>query len=151
MVAVGVVTVPGFVAVRSGVLLQASIGQTGPIGGAIARLIAIFLVVSVFYAVTLPLAATFFLGDVPSQLAAYVSPVPAAVSILLGRWGLEPVGVVSPELGVVIAVSVTLTADGLAIASVYGLDRRSTAVLTLLHFAFATVLGIALGNLFGFL
>ncbi|MFC7176508.1 DUF7473 family protein [Halosegnis marinus] len=36
---------------------------------------------------TLHLAATFFIGDVPSQRAAYAAPVPAAVSILLQQYG----------------------------------------------------------------
>ncbi|MFW5956204.1 MAG: DUF7473 family protein [Halorhabdus sp.] len=125
------------------------VGQTGPIGGTIAALVAVFVAVSIFYAVTLHLAATFFLGAVPSQRAATVGPVPAAVSMLLGRWGLESVGFVSRGLGVLIVVAMTLAADAIAIWKVYGLDRRSTVVLTLLHFAFATALGIALANLLG--
>nr|WP_244605424.1 hypothetical protein [Halorhabdus rudnickae] len=120
-------------------------------GGGLAALIGVFLAVSLFYAVTLHLAATFFLGDVPSQRAAYVGPVPAAVSILLGRYGLESVGVFSRELGVLVVLVTTLLADAMAVAKVYGLSRRATTVLTLLHFAFATVLGIALANLFGFI
>ncbi|WP_258560381.1 DUF7473 family protein [Halorhabdus salina] len=125
--------------------------QTGPIGGGLAAAIGVFLSVAAFYAVTLHLAATFFLGDVPSQKAATVGPVPAIVSILLGRWGIESVAFISQELGVLIVVSVTLLTDGLAIARVYGLDRRPTAALTLLHFAFATALGISLANLLGFI
>jgi len=125
--------------------------QTGPIGGGLAALVGVVLAVSLFYAVTLHLAATFFLGDVPSQRAAYVGPVPAAVSILLGRYGLESVGILSRELGVVVVLVTTLFADAIAIAKVYGISRRATAALTLLHFAFATVLGIALANLFGFI
>jgi len=125
--------------------------QVGPIGGGLAALIVLLLAVSLFYAVTLHLAATFFLGDVPSQRAATVGPVPAVVSLLLGRYGLESVGVLSRELGVLVVVVTTLLADAMAIAKVYGLSRRGTAALTLLHFAFATVLGFALANLFGFI
>ncbi|MFB6201620.1 MAG: hypothetical protein ABEI98_06385 [Halorhabdus sp.] len=124
--------------------------QIGPIGGDLAVLLAVFVAVSLFYALTLHLAATFFLGDVPSQWAASVGPVPAAVSILLGRYGIESVGFVSRGLGVLIVVVTTLCADGLAIARVYDLPRRETVVLTLLHFAVGTVLGFALANLFGF-
>ncbi|WP_136689838.1 DUF7473 family protein [Halorhabdus amylolytica] len=124
--------------------------QTGPIGGGLAALVGVFLAVSLFYAVTLHLAATFFLGEVPSQRAAYVGPVPAAVSILLGRYGMESVGILSQELGVVVVLVTTLLADAMAIAKVYGISRRATAGLTLLHFAFATVLGFALANLLGF-
>jgi hypothetical protein len=96
-----------------------------------------FLVATVFYAVTLHLAATFFVGDVPTQLAATVAPVPAAVSLLLQQW--NPL----------VVLAVTLLGDGLAIAYVYGLGRRETTALTLLHLAFATVLGLALLNLLG--
>ena len=124
--------------------------QTGFVAPLVVTVV-IFLAVSLFYAVTLHLAATFFLGDVPSQRAAYVGPVPAVVSIVLGRYGLESVGMLSRELGVLVVVVTTLVADGLAIGKVYGLSRRATVALTLLHFAFATVLGIALANLFGFL
>ncbi|QGN07568.1 hypothetical protein Hrd1104_09790 [Halorhabdus sp. CBA1104] len=123
--------------------------QTG-IAAPIVATIAIFLAVSVFYALTLHLAATFFLGDVPSQKAATVGPVPAIVSILLGRWGIESVAFISAELGVLVVVSATLLADGLAIARTYRLDRWATVALTLLHFAFATALGISLANLLGF-
>jgi hypothetical protein len=128
-----------------------SVLQTGPIGGGLAAAVGVFLAVAAFYAVTLHLAATFFLGDVPSQKAATVGPVPAIVMILLGRWGLESVAFISRELGVLVVVSVTLLADGLAIAKVYGLEARATVALSLLHLAFATALGIALANLLGFI
>jgi hypothetical protein len=96
-----------------------------------------FLVAALFYAVTLHLAATFFIGDVPSQRAATVAPVPALVSILLQQWGAA------------VVVPVTLLGDGLAIAHVYDLGWKPATALTLLHFAFATVLGLALANLLG--
>ena len=124
--------------------------QSGITGGGLGAIVVTFLVASVFYAVTLHLAATYFIGDVPSQKAAYVGPVPAVVSILLGAWGLEQVGFVSPGVGIVLVVAFTLIADGMAIARVYDLDTRPTVVLTLLHFAFAVILGVALNNLLGF-
>lgn len=108
-----------------------------------------FLGVWVFYAVTLHLAATFFIGEVHSQRAAYTGAVPAIVSLLLQRYGVASVGIVSPELGVGIVVIATVLADAVAIARVYDLPRRATVALTLLHVAFATALGIALANLFG--
>lgn len=117
-----------------GFVLQSAPDLTG--GGPLAILVT-FLLAAVFYAVTLHLAATFFVGDVPSQRAATVAPVPAAVSLLLQQWGP------------LVVIPVTLLGDGLAIAHVYDLDRRPATALTLLHFAFATVLGLALVNLFG--
>ena len=125
--------------------------QSGVTGGGILALVVTFLVASIFYAVTLHLAATFFIGDVPSQKAATVAPILAAISILLGQYGLQSIGFVSRELGVLIVVVLTIVADILAIGRVYDLSRGPATVLTLLHFAFAAVLGFALNNIFGFL
>lgn len=118
-------------------------------GGGIFALLVTFLFTALFYAVTLHLAATFFIGDVPTQRAAAVGPVPAVVSILLGRYGVESVGFVSPGLGIIIVLMATLVADALAISRSYRISWRPTAVLTALHLAFASVLGIALNNIFG--
>jgi hypothetical protein len=123
--------------------------QADPTGGGPLALVVTFLVVSLFYAVTLHLAATFFIGDVPSQRAATVAPVPALVSLLLQQWGVSG-GVVSPSLGAGIAIVATLVADAIAISFVYRLRWSSAVPLTLLHFAFAAVLGVALNNIFGF-
>ncbi|QCC52838.1 hypothetical protein DV733_00510 [Halapricum salinum] len=125
--------------------------QSGLAGGGVVPLIVTFVVAWVFYAVTLHLAATFFIGEVPSQKAATVAPAPALVSILLGQYGRESVAFISEELGVLIVLLATLLADALAISRVYDLAPKPTAVLTLLHFAFATAMGIALANLFGLL
>jgi len=124
-------------------------GGVDPTGGGVLAFVVTFLVAWVFYAVTLHLAATFFIGDVPSQRAAYAGVVPAVVSLLLGRWGLEGIGFVSPSLGVAVVLAVTLLADGLAISRVYRITAKPAAVLTALHLAFAAVLGAALGNIFG--
>ncbi|MFB6128171.1 MAG: hypothetical protein ABEJ47_00270 [Halorhabdus sp.] len=125
--------------------------QAGPLGGSLLALVVTFLGVWVFYAVTLHLAATFFIGEVGSQRAAYAGAVPAVVSLLLQRYGVASVGIVSPELGVGVVVVATVLADAAAITRVYDLPRRATVALTLLHLAFATALGIALANLFGML
>jgi hypothetical protein len=114
--------------------LQSAPDVTG--GGPLAYLVT-FLLAALFYAATLHLAATFFLGDEPSQRAATVAPVPAVVSLLLQQWGP------------LVVVPVTLVGDGLAIAYVYDLEWQPAVALTLLHFAFATVLGLALLNLLG--
>jgi hypothetical protein len=124
-------------------------GGPDPTGGGPLAVVVTFLVAWLFYAVTLHLAATFFIGDVPSQRAAYAGVAPAVVSILLGRWGLEAVGFISADLGVAVVVLATLVADAIAISSVYRISWTPTTALTLLHFAFAAVLGVALNNIFG--
>lgn len=128
-------------------LLQSSVDITG--GGLFALLVTLLLA-TLFYAVTLHLAATFFIGEVPSQRAAAVAPVPAVVSLLLQQYGVGS-GIVSPGIGVLITLGATLLADAIAISFVYRLKWSSAIPLTLLHFTFAAVLGIALGNLFGFI
>ncbi|WP_247010235.1 DUF7473 family protein [Halorientalis litorea] len=120
-------------------------------GGGLLAIVVTFLVVALFYAVTLHLAATFFIGDVPSQHAATVAPVPAVVSILLQQYGTTAFGPLSPSLGAGVAILVTLVADAIAISYVYRLKWSSTIPLTLLHFGFAAVLGFALNNIFGFI
>jgi hypothetical protein len=119
--------------------------QTDVTGGGLLALVVTFLVTSLFYAFTLHLAATFFIGDVPSQRAAYVGPIPAAVSILLQQYGLDS------SLLVGVAILATLVADLLAVSFVYRLKLRSAVPLVLLHFGFAALLGVALGNLLGVL
>jgi hypothetical protein len=117
-------------------------------GGGPLAVVVTFLLVALFYAVTLHLAATFFIGDVPSQRAAKAAPAPAVVSLLLQRYG-QTAGIVSPSLGVLVTVVATLVADAIAISFVYRLQWSSAIPLTLLHFGFAALLGVALNNLFG--
>lgn len=117
-------------------LLQSGVELTG--GGPLALLVT-FVLVSVFYAVTLHLAAVFFLGDVPSQRAATVGPVLALTSLLLQQWGAE------------VVVPVTILGDYVAIRLVYRLEGVAAVVLVLLHFAVATIMGVALLNVVGVL
>ncbi|WP_436908131.1 DUF7473 family protein [Halosimplex marinum] len=124
--------------------------QADPTGGGIFALVVTFLLASLFYAVTLHLAATFFIGDVPSQRAAYVGPVPALVSILLGRYGVEGIGPVPAGLTFLVALVLTLVADAIAISVSYRISWRPTAILTALHLAFSVAIIIPLNNIFGF-
>ncbi|SDE94061.1 DUF7473 family protein [Halorientalis regularis] len=125
--------------------------QTGVTGGGPLAIVVTFLLVAAFYAVTLHLAATFFIGDVPSQRAAYVAPAPASASLLLQQWGLRGFGPLSPSLAAGIAILGILVADLIAISYVYRLQWSSALPLALLHFGFAAVLGVALNNIFGLL
>jgi hypothetical protein len=139
---------PVAVASDYAVVLQSGVDVTG---GGLLAVVVTFLFAWLFYAVTLHLAAMFFIGDVPSQRAAYAGIAPALVSILLGRYGVEGIGFLSPSLGVAVVLVVTLAADAIAISSVYRISWTPTAALTALHLAFAAVLGIALNNIFAFI
>ncbi|MBX0286951.1 DUF7473 family protein [Haloarcula salinisoli] len=126
-------------------MLQA--GTPSLTGGGVLAVIVTLLLTWLFYAVTLHLAATFFIGETPTQLAAKAAIVPAIVSMLLQQWGVSS-GLVSPSLGVLVVVVATLVADGIAISLSYRLSTSSTAPLVALHLAFAAVLGFALNNIF---
>jgi hypothetical protein len=126
-------------------MLQA--GTPSLTGGGVLAVIVTLLLTWLFYAVTLHLAATFFIGDTPTQLAAKAAIVPAIVSMLLQQWGVSS-GLVSPSLGVLVVIAATLVADGIAISLSYRLSTSSTAPLVALHLAFAAVLGFALNNIF---
>jgi hypothetical protein len=106
-------------------------------GGPVAFLVTL-LVAWAFYTFTLHLAATFFVGDVPTQPAAAAALAPAVTSVLIIRY--PPV----------VVLVVTLVADALAIRWAYDLAPGGTAAVTVLHFAFTTALVVALNNLFGF-
>ena len=126
-------------------MLQA--GTPSLTGGGVLAVVVTLLLTWLFYAVTLHLAATFFIGETPTQLAAKAAIVPAIVSMLLQQWGVSS-GLVSPSLGVLVVVVATLVADGIAISLSYRLSTSSTAPLVALHLAFAAVLGFALNNIF---
>jgi hypothetical protein len=125
-------------------------GTPGLTGGGALAVVVTLLLTWLFYALTLHLAATFFIGDVPTQLAAKAALAPAVVSMLLQQWGVQS-GIVSPDVGVLVVVAATLVADGMGISVSYRLSARSTAPLVALHLAFAAVLGFALNNIFGLL
>lgn len=108
------------------------------VGSGVFALVVTFLAAAVFYAITLHLAATFFVGDVPSQRAAYVAPVPAVTSLLLMEWGA------------LVVVPVTLLGDLAAIRFSYRLSVRASVILTVLHFTVSVLVIIPLNNIFGF-
>lgn len=107
-------------------------------GGGVLAVLVTVLLATVFYAVTLHLAAVFVLGDVSSRRAALVGPVPAILSLAGQRYGPA------------VVLPVTFLGDLLAISIVYRLRARSALLLTIFHVTFAVVLGLALAGLFGF-
>ena len=127
-----------------GIVAQSGVDLTG--GGVVAVVVTLALAWA-FYAFTLHLAATFFIGDVPTQPAATAGAVPAALSVLLGRYGLVGDSLISPGVDLAIALLVTLVADWLAIAYAYEIDRTAAAIVVLLHLAFSVALIVPLNNL----
>lgn len=116
--------------------------QTSLTGGGLLAIVVTFLLAWLFYAVTLHLAAVFFIGDVPSQRAAYAAIAPAVVSLLLQQYA-------GTGTLVLVTILVTLATDLVAISYVYRLKWTSATPLVALHFAFAAVIGFALNNIFG--
>ncbi|MFT4883410.1 MAG: hypothetical protein ACI8U4_000916 [Natronomonas sp.] len=109
--------------------------QADLVGGGPLALAVTFVLVALFYAVTLHLAALWVLGDEPHQRAVAVSPVPAAISMFFEAAG--------PLIVAVLAFLATLV----AVRHVYKLTTKGAALLTTFHYAIAVILGFALRNL----
>ncbi|PSP95900.1 hypothetical protein BRC91_00975 [Halobacteriales archaeon QS_4_62_28] len=116
--------------------------QTSVTGGGLLAIGVTLLLAWLFYAITLHLAAVFFIGEVPSQRAAAAAVGPAVVSLLLQAY-------TTSGLLIFVTIVVTLLTDLIAISYVYRLKWTSAAPLVALHFAFAGVMGLALNNIFG--
>lgn len=112
--------------------------QVDATGGGPLAVLVTFLVATLFYAVTLHLAAVFVLGDVSSRRAVLVAPAPAILSLVGQRYGPA------------IVLAITFVGDVLAISLVYRLRARSALLLATFHVTFAVILGLALAGLFGF-
>jgi hypothetical protein len=120
--------------------------QTDVTGGGVLAIVVTFLVAWLFYAVALHLAATFFLGEVPSQRAATAALAPALFSMLL-QLGQVGGGSIPIAAFIVVSFAAALYANHL----VYRLRWVTATMLTLLYFAFAAALGLALYNIISFL
>jgi hypothetical protein len=115
------------------VLLQSGVESASPL--AVAGTAALF---ALFLSVTAHIAARNVLGDVPVRNAFVVGPIPAAIAVVTAALSL-PSG-----LGVVVAVVV----DALLVRSVYDLDRRLTAAVTVIHFVVSVILGSIVFSLY---
>ncbi len=112
-------------------------------GGGVLAIVVTFLVAWLFYAVTLHLAATFFIGDVPSQRAATAALAPAVFSMLFQLGSLSD--------AVPLFIVLTFASAIAAIHVVYRVRWVTAGLLGLLHFAFALAMGLALYNILTFL
>lgn len=109
--------------------------QLDPSAGTPVAYVGTFLVATLFYSVTLHIAARNVLGDVPVKLAFVVGPMLALVSLLLQQYGPA------------VVLPVTLVADAVAINLVYRLDAKLTAFVSVIHYTVAVILGFTLYNL----
>jgi hypothetical protein len=93
---------------------------------------------ALFLSVTAHLAARNVLGDVPIRNAFVVGPVPAGIAVAAGALEL-------PSLP---AVAVAVLVDALLIRTLYDLDRRLTALVTLVHVVVSVILGTIVFSLY---
>ncbi|MFB6107649.1 MAG: hypothetical protein ABEJ82_02260 [Haloplanus sp.] len=98
---------------------------------AVAGTVALF---ALFLSLTAHIAARNVLGDVPVRKAFVVGPVPAAIAVVATALSLDSF----------LAIAVAIVADGLLVATVYDLDRRLAAYVTLIHAVVSVILGSVL-------
>lgn len=109
------------------------------------RALGTFLVATVFYTLTVHLAATYVLEEASIFEALLVGPVPAAISVAVGLLSQETV----PEAAPLAVPLLAIPADFLVIAWSYELERRTAAFVTLGHFVVSVLLAASLIGLFG--
>ena len=109
--------------------------QVQPSAGTLLAIVGTFLVTYLFYATTAHIAARYVLGDVPVARALLVGIVPAVVSFLLQQYG--------PAISILVAAG----ADLVAIQAIYRLRYRTAAIVALVHYTVAAILGITIFNL----
>lgn len=107
-------------------------------GGPLAYL-GTFLLATLFYAVTLHVAARYVLGAVPFRRALAVAPAPALSSILLAGFGPA---VVAPA---------TFAVASVAIVVVYDLRYRTALLVAVFYYAVAVLVGLTVRSLLGLL
>ncbi|MFC7239573.1 hypothetical protein ACFQS4_15505 [Saliphagus sp. GCM10025317] len=110
-------------------------GGIDPAGGGPLAYLGTFLLATVFYGVTLHIAARYVLGTVPVKRAFTIGPVLALVSVVLQRWG--------PLVVVPFMVAVAYT----AILIVYDLDYKLAALVAVAYYTVAVIVGFTILNL----
>ena len=93
-----------------------------------------FLSLALFLSLTAHVAARNVLGDVPARLGLTVGPGPAAVAVTGAALSVTPA----------VSVPLAVVADALLVRRAYGLERRLTAYVTLIHAVVSVALGAAL-------
>jgi hypothetical protein len=114
-------------------MVPLQVGSATPL--AVAGTAALF---ALFLSVTAHLAARNVLGDVPIRKAFVVAPLPAAIAVVAAALELPSI----PAVVVAVAVDATL------VRFVYGLDRRLTAGVTVVHAVVSVILGSIIFSLY---
>jgi len=109
--------------------------QVVPQTGSPLALAGTFLLGWLFFGFTAQVASSFFLSDPPWRRAVLVGLVPATISMLLIQF--DPL----------VIVAVGLLADAVAMDRVYGADRRTTALMVVLHYAATVAIVLFVSNL----
>jgi hypothetical protein len=115
--------------------IPGAIAQLEPATGPPLAVLGTFLLAASFYALTAHIAARYVLGEVSGRPAIGVGAVLAVVALLLQSFGPAPV------------IAASLTADVVAIKTLYRLGWRSTTLVALVHYTVSAILGITLFNL----
>ncbi|WP_207586398.1 DUF7473 family protein [Halomontanus rarus] len=115
--------------------LSPVVAQLEPASGGLLAYLGTFVVVTIFYGLTLHIAARYVLGDVSVRQAFRVAPILALFSIVLQQAG--------PAItaGVSVVVAYTL------IYVIYDLSHRLTAFVTVIYYTVALLFGLVIYNL----
>ena len=117
------------------VVVQVTAEEIDPAGGGILAYLGTFLLATVFYGLTLHIAARYVLGTVRLKQAFTVAPILALVSIALQQWG--------PFVVIPFMLAVAYT----AILIVYDLSYKLTLLVSVIYYTVAVIAGFTIFNL----
>ena len=112
-----------------------AVAQLDPAAGGPIAYLGTFLLATLFYAVTLHIAARYVLGDVRLRRAFTVAPLLGVFSLALQRAG--------PAITAAVTIAVAYT----AIHVVYDLSHKLTVLVAVIYYTVALLVGITIYNL----
>ncbi|MFC4988998.1 MULTISPECIES: DUF7473 family protein [Saliphagus] len=110
------------------------VAQIDPAAGGPIAYLGTVLLATLFYGVTLHIAARYVLGDVPVRRAFTVAPLLGVFSLALQR------------AGPAITAAVTVAVAYVAIHVVYDLSHRLTALVAVIYYTVAFLVGLVVVN-----
>ena len=117
------------------VVAQVTAENVGPAGGGPLAYLGTFVLATIFYGVTLHVAARYVLGSVSPRRAFTVGPILALVSILLQQWGA------------LVVIPFTVAVAYAAILVVYDLDQKMALFVSVVYYTVAVLAGFTVFNL----
>ncbi|MCU4743682.1 hypothetical protein OB955_05255 [Halobacteria archaeon AArc-m2/3/4] len=111
------------------------VAQLEPATGGLLAYLGTFVIATIFYGLTLHIAARYVLGDVSVRRAFRVAPVLALFLIVL------------QQAGPAITAGVSLVVAYTLIYVVYDLGHKMTAFVTVIYYTVALLLGIVIYNI----